>query len=107
MYTDHGRILTSTYAEAPNQSASLCHETGAICEAHKLGERIVASVCVTRAEDGSFHILPPCGICQERLYTWGEDVEVAVPAEGNPQAWTSLRLGDVHRYYWRKPYMTK
>src|ERR1051326_8010027 len=38
LYTSSGRILTSVSPESPNQSASLCHETGAICEAHKLQE---------------------------------------------------------------------
>lgn len=109
MYTETGRILTSTYVEAPNEAASLCHETGAICEAHKLGERIVASVCVSRGEDGSFHILTPCGICQERLYVWGGDLEVAVPqpAEGGAPVWRSVKLSDIQPYYWRKPYMNE
>ena len=44
MYTE-GRILTSVYVDAPNEAACLCHETGAICEAHRLNESICASVC--------------------------------------------------------------
>jgi cytidine deaminase len=57
-----------------------CHETGAICEAYKLHEAVTASVCVSR-EDGlsPFVILPPCGICCDRLAFWGGDVEVAIP----------------------------
>jgi cytidine deaminase len=48
--TASGRILTSVFAESPNQSASLCHETGAICEAHKMDDPVTASVCVDREE---------------------------------------------------------
>lgn len=105
MYTASGKILTSTYAESPNEGAGLCHETGAICEAHKLGERLTATVCVTRAEDGSFHILAPCGICQERLWFWGVDVAAAVPVEGQPQRWQTRTLDQLQPHYWRKPYL--
>ncbi len=48
MYTEDGRILTSVFAENSNVAAGLCHETGAICEAHKLDVVITASVCVSR-----------------------------------------------------------
>ena len=33
MYTEDGEILISTAIEVVNESVSLCHETGAICEA--------------------------------------------------------------------------
>ena len=46
MYTDSGALLTSVYVDAPNPGGCLCCETGAICEAHKRGERVVATVCV-------------------------------------------------------------
>ena len=38
MYSATGKIFTSTYVECPNDGAGLCHETGSICEAHKLRE---------------------------------------------------------------------
>src|SRR4051812_47154522 len=80
MYTRSGRLLTSVCVEGPNSAACLCHETGAICEAHKLQEAITATVCVSRESAGApFVILPPCGICCERLRFWGGEVEVAVP----------------------------
>ena len=45
----------------------LCCETGAICEAHKRGERVVATVCVGRDdEQHAFEILAPCGLCMDR-----------------------------------------
>lgn len=103
LYTASGRILTSVFAESPNQSASLCHETGAICEAHKLQEIVTASVCVSR-EDASapFIILPPCGICCERLAFWGGDVEVAVPCVDNPANWHMRRLRQLMPHYWMR-----
>ncbi|CAA9555820.1 MAG: blasticidin S deaminase, putative [uncultured Truepera sp.] len=74
-HTTDGRILTSVYVETPNSVVNLCHETGAICEAHKLNVAIAASVCVSReTKDVPFLILTPCGVCQERLAYWGGDV---------------------------------
>lgn len=105
MYTDSGKILTSTYAESPNDGAGLCNETGSLCEAHKLGEKVIASVCVGRSPEGEFHIITPCGICQERLFFWGPDVEVAVPHPEDPRQWLSKKLREVQPYYWRNPYL--
>ena len=71
---------TGTAPDFPNQAVSLCHETGALCEAFKLGRGVTGSVCVTAAdEDRGYWILAPCGVCQERLFAHGPDVEVAVP----------------------------
>lgn len=99
--TASGRILTSVFAESPNQSASLCHETGAICEAHKFDDPVTASVCVDR-EDGAspFVILPPCGICCERLAFWGPEVELAVPNPDDPTRWQMRHLREVIPHYW-------
>ncbi|WP_199290282.1 cytidine deaminase [Leptolyngbya sp. FACHB-36] len=105
MYTETGRILTSVYVDAPNAAACLCHETGAICEAHRLNERICASVCVSREQDNEpYVILTPCGICQERLAYWGLDVEVAVPDKTNPTTFQSLQLRHVQPHYWHQVY---
>ena len=99
--TDSGRIITSVSFDAPNEAVSLCHEAGAFCEANRLGERVVASVCVSRSlPERSFLILPPCGICQERLAVWGPEVEVAVSVPGNPGAWQSKRLRELNPHYW-------
>jgi cytidine deaminase len=95
MYTDDGEILISTAPETVNESVSLCHETGAICEAYKLGKRITASVRVSYDDAGKIHILTPCGVCQERLMYWGEDVEVAVPQTDDSTRWQSKTLKDV------------
>ena len=101
MYASDGRTLTSVFVDAPNAAASLCCETGAIAEAHKLNLGIVASVCVSRERpDAPFVILTPCGICQERLAYWGGDVQVGVPLADDPTRWTSLPLREVQPHYW-------
>ena len=101
--TSDGQILTSVCFDSPNEVANLCHETGAICEANRLGLRVTASVCVSRsAPEEPFLILTPCGLCQERLATWGLDVEVAVPSTGGTSNWESRKLAEVQPYYWRQ-----
>jgi cytidine deaminase len=98
---DNGTILTSTGPDAPNVAASLCHETGAICEAFKLNRRVVATVCVVAAGDtGEYWILAPCGICQERLLAHGPDVDVAVPDVTNPTRWRTVRLRDLQPHWY-------
>jgi cytidine deaminase len=99
--TDSGRLLTSVYVEAATDTAHLCAETGAICEAHKLGERVVATICVYRqTPEHPFRIVPPCGLCQERLAFWGLDVNVAVPGDRPGEVWASRDLRDLHPYDW-------
>ena len=103
LYTSDGRILTSVCLETPNECANLCHETGAICEAYRLGLQVTASVCVSRSTPTEpFVILSPCGICQERLAIWGSDVELAVPLPGDPTRCLAKTLGEVQPFYWRK-----
>ncbi|MEU0409082.1 cytidine deaminase [Streptomyces griseorubiginosus] len=100
---DDGTVLTSTAPDAPNSAVGLCHETGAICEAFKLGRRVVASVCVTAADRGrGYWILAPCGVCQERLFAYGPDVEVGVPEPADPCRWRTLRLRDVQPHWFAR-----
>lgn len=103
MYTREGALLTSLYMDRGYGPAGLCYETGAICEAHKLGHAITASACVSRAPHSDrILILTPCGVCQERLLYWGADVEVAVPDPHDPTTWRAKSLRDVQPYYWAK-----
>ena len=105
LYTGDGRILTSVCFDTPNESANLCHETGALCEANRLGLRVTASVCVSRATAADpFIILSPCGICQERLATWGLDVEVAVPVSSDATQWQAKTLNEVQPFYWHNAF---
>ncbi|MFD7735636.1 cytidine deaminase [Kitasatospora phosalacinea] len=100
---DDGTVLTSTAPEAPNGAVQLCHETGALCEAFKLGRRVVASVCVTAADGGrGFWVLAPCGVCQERLFAHGPDVEVGVPLPEDPRRWRTLLLRDVQPHWFAR-----
>jgi cytidine deaminase len=101
--TSSGRILTSVCAEARVDSANLCAETGAICEAHKIGESIVASVCLYReSERDQFRVLAACGICQERLAYWGLNVQIAVPLQevDNEKIWQIKTLRQLRPFYW-------
>jgi len=102
MYTGTGEILTSVGIEGhQHDSANLCHETGAILEALKFGKNITASVCVYReSEHNPTIILSPCGMCQERLRIWGENIEVAIPAPKNPTKWEAKTLKELQPYYW-------
>lgn len=86
MDTEDGRILTSVFFQ-PEWGGGLCAETGAICEAEKLNQRVTASICVSRLSGSHpIVILTPCGICQERLFHWCDQVEVAVPNPAIPPA---------------------
>jgi cytidine deaminase len=105
MYTQEGDLLTSVGADAVNPAVRLCYETGAICEAHKLGHTVTASVCVSRAPHAErIEILTPCGICQERLFYWGAEVEVAVPDPDDARKWVARTLREVQPYFWATVY---
>ena len=60
LYTADGRIFTSVCFDAPNETANLCHETGAICEANRLDLNVMASVCVSRESEAE----PLCILAQ-------------------------------------------
>lgn len=100
MRLDDGTILTSTAPDALLDTVSLCHETGALCEAFKLGRSVTDTVCLVQPEPGSFRVLAPCGVCQERLFLYGPDVSVGVPSGDG--AWRSVALGEVQPHHWRQ-----
>ncbi|MHC4526063.1 MAG: cytidine deaminase [Planctomycetota bacterium] len=102
MRLENGEIVTSVYVDTPNEGANLCHETGAICEAHKRNLKVLETVCVSRATGDQFVILSPCGICQERLAFWGPDVRAAVGCIDDPTAWEVKTLRELSPYYWAK-----
>lgn len=82
-----GRVLTSVGLDNLNMSVTLCHETGALIQAYTLDVAVTATVCLCRdRERGRVLVLPPCGICQERLALWGPEVEAAVPDDTAPGA---------------------
>lgn len=101
MYTEDGRILTGVFFQPEWGGGGLCAETGAICEAQKLNRQVTASVCVSRLSgEHPIVILTPCGICQERLFHWGDRVEVAVPDPVDPTRWLAKTLAEIQPYYW-------
>jgi cytidine deaminase len=95
-----GTILTGVSPDAVNPSVELCHEVEPFCAAHRLGQGIVASVCLHREPDGRFLVLSPCGVCRERLASHGPDVLVGVADEDDPTTvvWTPLR--ETLPHYW-------
>lgn len=105
MYTADGEITVSTAIEVLNDSVAVCHETGAICEAYARDKQITATVCISMEEGGRPIILAPCGVCQERLWYWGGDLEAAVPAEVGESPWKAVALKDLAPHYWRKPFL--
>ena len=100
MRLENGDIITSVYVDTPNEGANLCHETGAICEAHKRNLKVLETVCVSREAGDQFVILTPCGICQERLAFWGPNVKAAVPCIDDPTSWEIKTLRELQPYYW-------
>lgn len=102
-YLEDGSILTGISCDSPHDQASLCAETGPICEAHKLKKKIVSSICISRDKNIPEKILiySPCGICQERLFWFGEDVEVAIPGKDGSTQWESVPLKQVQPYWWK------
>ena len=100
--TDKGSILTSIWVDASVDSACLCAETGAICEAHKLDEQITHIVCVSRKDENSeFVVLPSCGICQERLAVFGMDLEIAISGDRSGNV-VFKTLAELRPNYWAK-----
>ena len=100
MYTADGDVLTGVFFEPEWGGGGLCAETGPICEAALRDARVTASVCVSRLSGSDpMVILTPCGICQERLFHWGDGVEVAVPAAEGP-GWQAKTLRDVQPFHW-------
>ncbi|MBU2670569.1 cytidine deaminase [Actinoplanes bogorensis] len=98
LYLEDGQILTSVCLDNINAGVTLCHETGAICQAYTLDKRVTASVCVGReAGTAEIFVLAPCGICQERLALWGPGVQAAV---ADPGGWRARTLLELNPYYW-------
>lgn len=90
--TQSGRILTSVAPKVNNDALALCMEVGSYLEAEKYDDTVTHSLCVCREDEFSeFLILTPCGICQERLVTWGGDILVAISNVENKLEFKPLR----------------
>ncbi|WP_145329312.1 cytidine deaminase [Paenibacillus xylanexedens] len=106
VFTDAGSLLISVAPEVINDAVHLCMETGAYLEAHKLNERVTHSLCVARDdENAAFKVLTPCGICQERLFYWGEDVKAAVYDPSGQLIFKTL--SELQPDHWTRAYRTE
>ena len=103
IHTDDDKYLISVALESFNSSVGVCMETGAMCEAQKYNEKVTHCLCVTRDDENSpFKVLSPCGVCQERLRYWGEDVKVGVTTKNNTLQF--LNLKELQPYHWTGAY---
>ena len=103
VHTEKGHYFTSVSIETANSSAILCIETGAMLEAHKYREKVTHCMCLVRDDENSpFKVLSPCGICQERLRYWGEEVYVAVTTQDNSLLFVTL--GELQPHHWTYAY---
>lgn len=103
IHTEKDHYFSSVAIETANSAASLCIEVGAMCEAHKYNEKVTHCLCIVRDdENSSYNILSPCGICQERLGYWGEDVQVGVTTQEGEILFVELR--ELQPYHWTKAY---
>lgn len=103
IHTAKDSYFSSVAIETCNSSAALCIEVGAMCEAHKYNEKVTHCLCVVRDDENApFKVLSPCGICQERLRYWGEDVQVGVTTENGELLFVELK--ELQPYHWTKAY---
>ena len=103
VHTSAGNYYTSVSIDTANASAVVCIELGAMLEAHKYNEKVTHCMCLIRDdENAEFRVLSPCGICQERLRFWGEDVQVAVTNREEKSKFVELR--ELQPYHWTLAY---
>ena len=100
MLLGDGTVVTGTAPEAINPSVEVCHEIEPYCAAYRLGQAVVASVCLHRLPGGRVVVLSPCGVCRERLAVHGPDVQVAVADPGDATVVVWKRLAEVLPDYW-------
>jgi cytidine deaminase len=101
--TDKDNYFSSVPIETANSSAILCIEVGAMCEAHKYKEKVTHCLCVVRDDEKApYKVLSPCGICQERLRFWGEDVQVGVTTNNGEILFVELK--ELQPYHWTNAY---
>jgi cytidine deaminase len=105
MYTEDGEVLKGIVFDPEWGGGGLCAEAEPLLAAHRMGKRISAVATVGRLDaNDPIVILTPCGICQERLYHWGLDVEIAVPDEQDGSRWMMRTLGQIQPHHWVEVY---
>src|SRR5699024_7896728 len=96
----NGSILTGTSPDVPHPGTELCHEPEPYLAAFRLGQPILASVCLHKNVEGQFLVLSPCGICQERLIMHGADTLVGVPDSEDFTKVEWVRLENLMPRHW-------
>lgn len=103
VHTSKGNYYTSVSIDTANASATVCIELGAMLEAYKYNEKVMHCLCLVRDDESSpYKVLSPCGICQERLRYWGDDVQVAVTTDEEKLRFVELK--ELQPYYWTNAY---
>lgn len=103
IHSEDDQYFTSVCIDTANSSVELCIEVGAMCEAHKYNVRVTHCLCVVGDDENSpFKVLSPCGVCQERLRFWGEDVKVGVTTPDNTLKFATL--SELQPYHWTNAY---
>ena len=103
IHTQQGSYFTSVALESANASVLLCIEAGAMCEAQKYNEKVTHCLCVVREDENSpFKVLSPCGVCQERLRYWGENVLVGVTTDDDSLCFVPLK--ELQPHHWSHAY---
>ena len=103
VHTSKGNYYTSVSIDTANASAVVCIVLGAMLAAPKYNDKVTPCMCLTRDDENSpFKVLSPCGICQERLRYWGEDVQVAVTTSEDTIKFVELR--ELQPYHWTNAY---
>ena len=98
--TEDDMYFTSIWLDVINDSVSICIETGAMCEAYKYDSRVTHCLCVCRDDENSeYEIISPCGVCQERLWFWG-DVMVGISTPDNTLKFAPL--SELQPHHWLK-----
>ncbi|OOZ83131.1 cytidine deaminase [Bacillus cereus] len=100
---EDGTIYTSVAPDVINASTELCMETGAILEAHKFQKKVTHSICLARENEHSeLKVLSPCGVCQERLFYCGPEVQCAITNAKQDIIFKPLKV--LQPYHWTEAY---
>lgn len=83
--------------------ASFTRPKAIIIQAFLLKPPMRPRMCLIRDDENApYRVLSPCGICQERLRYWGEDVQVAVTTDEDKIRFVELR--ELQPCHWTKAY---
>ncbi|MBK67450.1 MAG: cytidine deaminase [Rickettsiales bacterium] len=101
---ENDEIIIGTAPDYYNHGVSVCHETGAFLEAYKRDIPIKASMCLYKDETDQVFILPPCGVCRERLRDHGTNIVAAVPSNDGVNKFEMISLEQLCPHDWVTAY---